>query len=189
MVKCVLHVPLLVPHISAGPGWNLRALQVSGFFRVCLHDCHCVPSDAGAPFNLDSSGVNMVHRRPSPRPAGESLHDGLDIFRDVSADVPLAVLHVNLCPAPRRHQGCARRSFPGHQFATQNSLVPGGSGLPWGRFPRIPNIFHTSMASDMCPKPYSSFDFSWPSRCHWPLRSLIGVQFPLFSGFRRFHSC
>ena len=24
-------------------------------------------------------------------------------------------------------------------------------------------VFHTSMASDMCPKPYSSFDFSWPS--------------------------
>ena len=29
-MKCMLHVPLLIPHISAGPCWNLRALQVSG---------------------------------------------------------------------------------------------------------------------------------------------------------------
>ena len=53
-------------------------------------------------------------------------------------------------------------------------------------------VFHTSMASDVCPKPYSSFDFSWPSESiqisglevslaspflHWgSISSLLGAQ-------------
>ena len=62
--------------------------------------------------------------------------------------VPAAALHVDLCPTPRGHQGCARRSSLGssHQFTTQALMALGLKILQLGlRLGCFPSCVHSKV--------------------------------------------